>query len=109
MEVAQWLSQPERPQALIATSGQMLLGALHAAREAGLAVPRDIALAGFDNDPWVGLVDAGLAVIEQPVYEIGRAAMTMLLERLAEPGRMARKVVLPGRLVISPSEETQSK
>lgn len=98
-EVARWLAQADRPRALVATSGQMLLGALHAARAAGLSVPGDLALAGFDNDPWVGLVDAGLAVIEQPVYEIGRAAMTMLQERLTDPQRMPRKLVLPGRLV----------
>jgi LacI family fructose operon transcriptional repressor len=98
-EVSQWLAEPERPQALVASNGQILLGALRAIRKAGLAVPEQIAVAGFDNDAWTELAGPGLTVIEQPTYEIGRTAMQMLLERLERPDQSARKVVLPGKLV----------
>ncbi|AXE32811.1 LacI family transcriptional regulator [Chromobacterium phragmitis] len=98
-EAAGWLREADAPEALIASNGLLLLGAVKAVREAGVAVPGQLALAGFDNDSWTELADPGMTVIEQPVDEIGRAAMEMLLERLQQPDRPLRKVVLAGRLV----------
>ncbi|MFT4055438.1 MAG: LacI family DNA-binding transcriptional regulator [Novosphingobium sp.] len=97
--VADLLDQSGRPDALVASNGVMLLNVLRALRDVGLDVPRDIALAGFDNNDWMEFVGGGLSVIEQPVDEIGRTAMTMLLDRLDHPQAPARKVVLPGRLI----------
>ncbi|WP_046158433.1 LacI family DNA-binding transcriptional regulator [Chromobacterium vaccinii] len=98
-EAAKWLGDAGAPEALIASNGLLLLGVVKAVREAGVAVPGRLALAGFDNDSWTELADPGMTVIEQPVDEIGRAAMEMLLERLERPERPLRKVVLAGRLV----------
>jgi LacI family fructose operon transcriptional repressor len=97
--VADLLAGPERPQALVASNGVMLLTILRALRSLGLQVPGDIALAGFDNNDWMELVGDGLTVIEQPVEEIGRTAMTMLFDRLDHPDGPARRVVLNGRLI----------
>jgi LacI family fructose operon transcriptional repressor len=77
----------------------MLLTILRALRSLDLTVPGDIALAGFDNNDWMEFVGEGLTVIEQPVEEIGRTAMTMLLDRFEFPDAAVRKVVLTGRLV----------
>jgi LacI family transcriptional regulator, fructose operon transcriptional repressor len=101
--LAALLAGPRRPQALVASNGVMLMALLRALHAMGLAVPRDIALTGFDREDWMELVAGGLSVIEQPVEEIGRMAMTMLLDRLDHPDIPARKVVLAGRLVASGS------
>ncbi|HJU49426.1 MAG TPA: substrate-binding domain-containing protein, partial [Pseudogulbenkiania sp.] len=98
--VMQWLAEERRPDALIASNGLLLLGALRALQRAGLSSPHDLALAGFDNEVWTGLVGNGLTVIEQPVYEIGRTAMEMLLSRLDDPALSIRSVVLAGRLLV---------
>ncbi|WP_024301902.1 LacI family DNA-binding transcriptional regulator [Pseudogulbenkiania sp. MAI-1] len=99
--VARWLAEERRPDALIASNGLLLLGTLRALQGAGLSAPADIALAGFDNDVWTSLVgNGGLTVIEQPVYEIGRTAMDMLLSRLEDPTLSIRSVVLAGRLLV---------
>lgn len=97
--VAALLRAPERPQALLASNGVLVMAVLHALHGQGLSVPRDIALTGFDREDWMELVGDGLAVIQQPVDEIGRNAMAMLLDRLDHPDAPARKVVLAGRLV----------
>ena len=97
--VRDWLREPVQPEALIASNGLVLLGMLRGARAAGVSIPAQLALAGFDNDNWTELAGPGLTVIEQPVYDIGRTAMKMLLERLEDPARSARKVVLSGRLI----------
>lgn len=98
-ELGGWLASGRAPEALLASNGLLLLGALRAVRAAGMRLPDDLALAGFDNDSWTELAGPGLTVIEQPVLDIGQSAMQMLLERLRQPERPARKVVLSGRLV----------
>jgi LacI family fructose operon transcriptional repressor len=101
--VATLLAGPDRPQALIASNGIMLMAVLRAVQLAGLEVPRDLALTGFDREDWMDFVAGGLSVIEQPVEEIGRTAMTMLLDRLERPDSPARKVVLAGKLNVGGS------
>ncbi|TBW35386.1 LacI family DNA-binding transcriptional regulator [Siculibacillus lacustris] len=99
-ETARWLRTPGRPEALIGSNGQVLLGMVKALRNAGLGMPDDMGLAGFDNETWTELVGPGLTVVEQPVLDIGRTAMMMLFERLSVPDLQPRKVVLTGRLIV---------
>ncbi|HID8535016.1 TPA: LacI family DNA-binding transcriptional regulator [Stenotrophomonas maltophilia] len=98
--VDQWLAGPSRPEALVASNSLLLMGALKAARSAGLAIPDALALAGFDNERWTELVEPGITVIEQPVEEMGRAAMSLLLERLRAPELPVRRLVMTGRCVV---------
>ncbi|HEL3808713.1 TPA: LacI family DNA-binding transcriptional regulator [Stenotrophomonas maltophilia] len=98
--VDQWLAGPSRPEALVASNSLLLMGALKAARSAGLAIPGALALAGFDNERWTELVEPGITVIEQPVEEMGRAAMSLLLERLRAPELPVRRLVMTGRCVV---------
>ncbi|GKS87721.1 LacI family DNA-binding transcriptional regulator [Acidovorax sp. SUPP2539] len=88
-----------RPDALLATNGLLLLGAVHAIQAAGLSMPNDIGLAGFDNNDWTALPALDVTVIAQPTYDIGRTAAELLLQRLAEPERTVRRVVLEGALL----------
>ena len=91
---------PSRPEALVASNSLLLMGALKAARSAGLAIPGALALAGFDNERWTELVEPGITVVEQPVEEMGRAAMSLLLERLRAPDMPVRRLVMTGRCVV---------
>lgn len=99
------LQGASRPEAIVASNGRLLLGACKAMRAAGLQVPQHVALAGFDNEDWTDLV--GLTVLEQPVTEIGEAAMALLFERLEKPDLPVRKVVLSGRCVARASTEAK--
>ncbi|WP_334175456.1 LacI family DNA-binding transcriptional regulator [Pseudoxanthobacter sp.] len=95
----------DRPDAVIASNGLILLGIVKALKSLGLTMPADIAVAGFDNEIWTDLVGPGLTVIEQPVAEIGQAAMALLFERLTEPDMARRRIVLSGRLVVRGSSQ----
>jgi len=97
--LADWFSSRDRPEALLVSNSLFLSGAVRAARTAGLSIPQDLALAGFDNEVWTELVEPGLTVIEQPVEDIGRQAMALLFERLQTPNLPVRKLVLSGRCV----------
>jgi len=94
------LAQPSLPDAVLASSGLILLGLTQALRDAGRSVPGDVAMAGFDDLPWTRLVEPGVTVIAQPTYGIGRAAAELLLQRISEPDKPVRRVVLRGELVV---------
>lgn len=108
-EITRWLAADDRPEAFFVSNGLFLLGALQAIRSAGLRIPEDIALVGFDDDPWTSLVDPGLTVIAQPTYEIGRTAMELLLQRLESPERPVRVVELAGSLIVRGSSRPMKK
>lgn len=100
MEITRQIRQRVLPEAIIASNGLLLMGVVRALRAAGLAMPEDLAVAGFDNESWTELAGPGLTVIEQPVERMGRAAMGMLLERLDDPAAPTRKIVLGGQCII---------
>ncbi|HET9626258.1 MAG TPA: LacI family DNA-binding transcriptional regulator [Kofleriaceae bacterium] len=100
-EVAQvLLARPALPDAVLASSGLILLGLTQALRDAGRRVPGDVAIAGFDDQPWTRLVDPGITVVAQPTYAIGREAAELLLRRIAAPDKPVRRVVLRGELIV---------
>jgi LacI family fructose operon transcriptional repressor len=94
---------PDTVDAIVTTNSLLTAGAFRALRERGLKIPQDVALAGFDDTEWSTLVQPSITVIAQPTYEIGRTATELLLQRIAEPDRPARKVILQGRLVVRDS------
>jgi LacI family transcriptional regulator len=60
----------------------MTVGGLQAITEAGLAVPGDIAVVGFDDASWATALRPPLTVVAQPTYEIGQTAAELLLRRV---------------------------
>ena len=70
-------------------------------RSSASAVPDDVAVVGFDDLPRAMVTFPFLTVAAQPAFEMGRRAVAVLLDRLANPGaRRAQDVVLPTELVI---------
>jgi len=96
---AKLLDLPEPPDAIIGSNSLLTAGALMAIRERGLTIPAQVALAGFDDDTWTTLVEPPITVICQPTYEIGSTAAELLLQRLADPTRSTRQVMLKAQLV----------
>lgn len=81
---ARVLAGPDRPTALLCANDRVAAGAVLAAARAGLDVPRDLSVLGYDDDPTVArrMVPA-LSTVVLPHREIGARAMTVLLETLA--------------------------
>ena len=74
------LDQANRPSAILAISDQLALGALAAARQRGLTVPRDLSITGFDDIPAAAMADPPLTTARQPLREKGALAARLLLE-----------------------------
>ncbi|MFH8613015.1 LacI family DNA-binding transcriptional regulator [Streptomyces sp. NPDC018029] len=68
--------------AVVCASDMMALGAVRAARDLGLSVPRDISVVGFDDSPLIAFTDPPLTTIRQPVQAMGQAAVRALLEEI---------------------------
>jgi LacI family transcriptional regulator len=87
--------------ALFATSQSTTIGAYRAARGRGARVPDDLALFGYDDAPWMEIVDCPLSVVRQPVEEIARLATTLLLDCIEDKCQLTGMThMLPSSLVI---------
>lgn len=81
----QLLEMRKRPTALITTNDQVALGAIHALREAGVSIPREISVTGFDNLDLGRKLHPTLTTIEQNSAQMMERAGTMLLEQVRLP------------------------
>jgi LacI family transcriptional regulator len=94
---------PHRPDAVFAASDIMAVGAMRAIREAGLRVPEDIAVAGFDDMPFAARNDPPLTTIRQPIHRTGGLAAETLIDLIEKPASPTRRVILPAELVVRTS------
>ena len=92
-----------RPTAVFAANDSMAIGALRAFRDAGLAVPSDVALAGFDDTPVAGYVTPALTTVRVPTHDIGARAVEAVLTAVADPSAVSDTLTLPTRLVVRES------
>lgn len=91
------------PDGLLVSNNLMTIGALQAVGELGVRLPEDLLLVGFDGFSWARALAPTVTVVEQPTYEIGQRAATLLLDRIRGKHGPPRKVVLPGELQVGDS------
>jgi len=97
------LAHPNPPTAIFAESDEMAYGAMRAVRRAGLRVPEDVAVIGFDDHESADLMD--LSTIRQPVVEQATNLTTRLLESIADPTIAPVVEVLPTQLIVRGSTD----
>jgi LacI family transcriptional regulator len=91
------------PDAVVAANDQMAIGVLRAFTAAGIRVPEQITIVGFDNIyPGAGC-EPPLTTVHQPMRSLGERACVQLLERIAAPGLPYRVELLPTELVLRQS------
>lgn len=102
--MASLLTQSPRPTAVFALNDMMAIGAMTAARKAGLVIPGEISFIGFDDIELASAITPALTTIAQPIEEMARFATEMLIDRIQgkRTGGNIRKI-LPARLVIRES------
>ncbi len=96
------LSLPVPPTAIFCANDVTAMCASVVARSMGLSVPGDVSLVGFDDIPEASLADPPLTTVRQPLGEMGREAMVMLLDLLAGREREAH-LRMPTQLVVRAS------
>lgn len=94
----------ERPTAIFAANDLMAIGAMRAIREAGLRVPDDLSVIGFDDIPAASLVTPALTTIRQFQHEMGARAAQLVIERLRGHAPAGGRVVeMPYELIVRES------
>ncbi len=96
----QLLELTPRPTAILGVNDLMAMGALRAAYERGLSVPRDLSVAGFDDIELAEHLAPPLTTLAARGEEIGRQAAALLFRRLAGPDAPQQRVAIPTQLVI---------
>ena len=86
---SQVVALTNRPTAVFASNDMMAIGCLSALNEAGLQVPQDIALAGFDDIPISRYVNPSLTTVRARITELGGLALERLASAIEEPGRIS--------------------
>ncbi len=99
----QLLDRPEWPTAVFAASDVFAIGALKAAKEKGLNVPRDISIAGHDDIDFAAYTDPPLTTVQVPSHEIGRLAVEVLLSKIENNKGRVQQHCLETHLVIRES------
>ncbi len=95
------LAGRSRPTALICADDLIALGVMDASLDLGLRIPDDVAVVGFDDVPVAALRPIGLTTVRQPVAQMGRLAVELLVDRITNgPDYDPVEVVLPPSLVV---------
>lgn len=89
--------------ALVCASDPMALGAVRAARRAGLSVPGDVSVVGFDDSALMSCTEPPLTTVRQPIESMGRAVIELLLAQIAGTPQAADELLFEPELVLRAS------
>jgi LacI family transcriptional regulator len=98
------LADPRPPTAIFCVNDVTALGVLRGLLRRGLSVPEDVALVGYDDVEFAGLLATPLTSVRQPKYQLGRAAADLLLAEAADgPGHRHQQLLFQPELVVRAS------
>ncbi|WP_082235320.1 LacI family DNA-binding transcriptional regulator [Halobacillus massiliensis] len=97
------LSQKTVPSAIFAASDDMAMGVINAAKHHGLKVPGDLAVVGFDNVKFSSIFDPPLTTIAQPLFDMGKRSMELLIKKLNNVPLSQTEYILDDELVVRAS------
>jgi DNA-binding LacI/PurR family transcriptional regulator len=85
---------------LICGSDVLALGAIRAARRAGLSVPGDVSVVGYDDSGWLNCTDPPLTTMRQPIESMGKAAVALLVNQMETTMRHPEELLFEPELVV---------
>jgi DNA-binding LacI/PurR family transcriptional regulator len=86
--------------AILCASDPMALGAIRAARRAGLSVPRDVSIVGYDDSALMNSVEPPLTTIRQPIEPMGRTVIELLLRQISSDSALRDELFFEPELVV---------
>jgi LacI family transcriptional regulator len=82
LSASKLLGMADPPTAIVAADSVIALGILEEIHRRGLRIPEDVSVVGFDDAEWASVVTPPLSVIQQPAYELGAGAASLLIDRI---------------------------
>jgi LacI family transcriptional regulator len=103
------LKGKKKPDGIFAVSDRIAIGAMLAIKEAGLSIPGDIALVGFNNEPIADLLQPGISSIDQPAFKMGKVAAQTFFELLKnQENNTAKEIIFKPKLIVRESSRKAS-
>ena len=99
------LKRPNRPTAIFAGSDLQAMGVYEAARQLGLRIPEDLSVVGFDDVQTAAFLGPALTTVRQPLQDMARAAVRMLVEALSTGDVIQPHIIMPTSLVVRNSTQ----
>jgi len=97
------LQLEKRPTAIFAANDLTAIGAMTALRDNGISAPEEMSIIGFDDISQAAFTNPRLTTVRQPLEQMGRQAVSLLLEKIRNPDRPPRRITLTTELVIRDS------
>ena len=101
--IQEFLQRTDRPSAVFAVNDFVALDVMQAAHALHLRIPQDLALVGFDNEHFASRINPPLTTVNQPFFDIGLRAGTLLVNRIESNISAPRHIELPVNLLIRES------
>ena len=98
-----YLSLDERPTAVYAASDEMAIAFMKTVLTAGVKVPDELSIVGFDGIEFARFVEPTLTTVRQPRHDLGRTGARAILEEIRGKGSGERVIELPGELILGDS------
>jgi DNA-binding LacI/PurR family transcriptional regulator len=98
-----WRNCRRKPTAIMALTDTVAAGVLKFLSDAGVEVPEEVSVTGFDGTPQAQFSLIGITTIEAPLFEMGRKAVEMLDQAIRQPGRAPESLIMPVRLIVRQS------
>ncbi len=100
------LEEANSPSAVFVASDVVAIGAILAVKRAGLNIPKDIAIAGFDDIPLAGYFDPPLTTIRLPAFGLGLAASERLIRLIKNEGLDQAGLLMKSELIVRESSQS---
>jgi LacI family repressor for deo operon, udp, cdd, tsx, nupC, and nupG len=97
------LKSHSKPTAIFASNDEMAMGAMAELKSLGFRVPHDVSVMGFDDIEFAEAYDPPITTVRQPRFEMGRAAMSLLGQRLRGEAIKSEEIILPSELIVRDS------
>jgi DNA-binding LacI/PurR family transcriptional regulator len=112
--VIRLLNMPNRPTAIFSTNMHLTLDVLKGVRLAGLDVPNDISVVGYDDSEWAPLLDPPLTTVAVPAFQMGVKAASLLIQQLrsTKPKKAKKFEIMPQLMIrhsASPMNENKER
>jgi len=94
------LAESDAPTAVFACNDLLAIGVIQAARERGMAIPRDLSVVGFDNTILATIIDPPLTTIAQPIQEMGKQVVDLVARNIDGQSASKQRFVLLPELIV---------